>query len=100
MVGVPLMRAVFCALPTRVALLLVGDVDQLSSVWPGQVLATWASPGPMARSLRTPSLASTPATEIEVATAGSGFAGFLRRGCQLVATTENNQIAIPVSLLL
>ncbi|HKM72041.1 MAG TPA: ATP-binding domain-containing protein, partial [Stellaceae bacterium] len=36
---VPLMRAVFRALPTRTALLLVGDVDQLPSVGPGQVLA-------------------------------------------------------------
>jgi exodeoxyribonuclease V alpha subunit len=39
MVDVPLMRAVFRALPTRAALLLVGDVDQLPSVGPGQVLA-------------------------------------------------------------
>src|SRR5262249_44873968 len=34
MVDVPLMRAVFRALPTRAALLLVGDVDQLPSVGP------------------------------------------------------------------
>src|SRR6266852_5290420 len=39
MVDVPLMRAVFRALPTRAALLLLGDVDQLPSVGPGQVLA-------------------------------------------------------------
>ena len=39
MVDVPLMRAVFRALPTPAALLLVGDVDQLPSVGPGQVLA-------------------------------------------------------------
>jgi exodeoxyribonuclease V alpha subunit len=39
MVDVPLMRAVFRALPTRAALLLIGDVDQLPSVGPGQVLA-------------------------------------------------------------
>jgi exodeoxyribonuclease V alpha subunit len=39
MVDVPLMRAVLRALPTRAALLLVGDVDQLPSVGPGQVLA-------------------------------------------------------------
>jgi exodeoxyribonuclease V alpha subunit len=39
MVDVPLMRSVFRALPTRAALLLVGDVDQLPSVGPGQVLA-------------------------------------------------------------
>jgi exodeoxyribonuclease V alpha subunit len=39
MVDVPLMRAVFRALPARAALMLVGDVDQLPSVGPGQVLA-------------------------------------------------------------
>ena len=39
MVDVPLMRAVLRALPTRAALLLVGDVDQLPSVGPGQILA-------------------------------------------------------------
>jgi len=39
MVDVPLMRALLRALPDRVALLLVGDVDQLPSVGPGQVLA-------------------------------------------------------------
>ena len=39
MVDVPLMRAVLRALPDRAALLLVGDVDQLPSVGPGQVLA-------------------------------------------------------------
>ena len=33
------MRAVLRALPTRTALLLIGDVDQLPSVGPGQVLA-------------------------------------------------------------
>jgi exodeoxyribonuclease V alpha subunit len=33
------MRAVLRALPERAALLLVGDVDQLPSVGPGQVLA-------------------------------------------------------------
>ena len=38
MVDVPLMRAVLRALPERAALLLVGDVDQLPSVGPGQVL--------------------------------------------------------------
>jgi ATP-dependent exoDNAse (exonuclease V) alpha subunit len=37
MVDVPLMRAVLRALPERSALLLVGDVDQLPSVGPGQV---------------------------------------------------------------
>ena len=39
MVDVPLMRAVLRALPEGSALLLVGDVDQLPSVGPGQVLA-------------------------------------------------------------
>ena len=39
MVDVPLMRAVLNALPDRSALVLVGDVDQLPSVGPGQVLA-------------------------------------------------------------
>ena len=39
MVDVPLMRAVLRALPDAAALLLVGDVDQLPSVGPGQVLA-------------------------------------------------------------
>jgi exodeoxyribonuclease V alpha subunit len=45
MVDVPLMRAVFRALPTRAALLLVGDVDQLPSVGPGQVLADTIASG-------------------------------------------------------
>src|SRR5689334_23346049 len=39
MVDVPLMRALLRALPAQAALLLVGDVDQLPSVGPGQVLA-------------------------------------------------------------
>ena len=39
MVDVPLMRAVLRALPEGAALLIVGDVDQLPSVGPGQVLA-------------------------------------------------------------
>jgi exodeoxyribonuclease V alpha subunit len=39
MVDVPLMRAVLRALPGCAALVLVGDVDQLPSVGPGQVLA-------------------------------------------------------------
>jgi exodeoxyribonuclease V alpha subunit len=39
MIDVPLMRALLQALPNRAALLLVGDVDQLPSVGPGQVLA-------------------------------------------------------------
>ena len=39
MVDVPLMRALLRALPDGAALMLVGDVDQLPSVGPGQVLA-------------------------------------------------------------
>jgi exodeoxyribonuclease V alpha subunit len=39
MVDVLLMHALLKAVPTRSALLIVGDVDQLSSVGPGQVLA-------------------------------------------------------------
>ena len=39
MVDVQLMRALLRALPESAALLLVGDVDQLPSVGPGQVLA-------------------------------------------------------------
>src|SRR4051812_24743717 len=39
MVDVPLMHALLKAVPSRAALILVGDVDQLPSVGPGQVLA-------------------------------------------------------------
>ncbi|CAK6696036.1 ATP-dependent DNA helicase [Synechococcus sp. CBW1107] len=39
MVDVPLMAALLDALPAEAALLLLGDVDQLPSVGPGQVLA-------------------------------------------------------------
>ncbi len=39
MVDVPLMRSLLQALPDTAALLIVGDVDQLPSVGPGQVLA-------------------------------------------------------------
>jgi exodeoxyribonuclease V alpha subunit len=39
MVDVPLMNALLKAVPPHAALLLVGDVDQLPSVGPGQVLA-------------------------------------------------------------
>jgi len=38
MVDVPIMHALLKAVPQRAALLLVGDVDQLPSVGPGQVL--------------------------------------------------------------
>ena len=39
MVDVPLMRALLAAVPNEAAVLIVGDVDQLPSVGPGQVLA-------------------------------------------------------------
>ena len=39
MVDVPLMHSLLKAVPQRAALLLIGDVDQLPSVGPGQVLA-------------------------------------------------------------
>ena len=39
MVDVPLMHALLKAVPPQAALILVGDVDQLPSVGPGQVLA-------------------------------------------------------------
>jgi exodeoxyribonuclease V alpha subunit len=39
MVDVPLMHALLKALPDTTALLIVGDIDQLPSVGPGQVLA-------------------------------------------------------------
>jgi len=39
MVDVLLMHAVLKAVPDKAALLIVGDVDQLPSVGPGQVLA-------------------------------------------------------------
>jgi exodeoxyribonuclease V alpha subunit len=39
MVDVPLMHALLRAVPDRAALMIVGDVDQLPSVGPGQVLA-------------------------------------------------------------
>ena len=39
MIDVPLMAAVLKALPMQASLLVVGDVDQLPSVGPGQVLA-------------------------------------------------------------
>ncbi|WP_198949718.1 ATP-dependent RecD-like DNA helicase [Synechococcus sp. 1G10] len=51
MVDVPLMASLLDALPTEAALLLVGDVDQLPSVGPGQVLADLINSGalPVAR---------------------------------------------------
>ena len=39
MVDVPLMQALLRAVPDQAALLIVGDIDQLPSVGPGQVLA-------------------------------------------------------------
>ena len=51
MVDVPLMNALLRAVPEHSALLLVGDVDQLPSVGPGQVLADIIGSGrlPVAR---------------------------------------------------
>ena len=51
MIDVPLMHALLKALPDHAALLLVGDVDQLPSVGPGQVLADVIGSGrvPVAR---------------------------------------------------
>ncbi len=51
MVDVPLMASVVKALPDRAGLILVGDVDQLPSVGPGQVLADVIESGaiPVAR---------------------------------------------------
>src|SRR5246500_3950889 len=45
MVDVMLMQALMKALPDRAALLVVGDIDQLPSVGPGQVLADVISSG-------------------------------------------------------
>ena len=51
MVDVPLMASLLAAIPQEAALLLVGDVDQLPSVGPGQVLADVIASGalPVAR---------------------------------------------------
>ena len=56
MVDVPLMRSLLKALPDQAALLVVGDVDQLPSVGPGQVLADVIASGavPGQRQLRCP----------------------------------------------
>ena len=45
MVDVMLMQALVRAVPDRAALLIVGDIDQLPSVGPGQVLADVISSG-------------------------------------------------------
>ena len=45
MVDVPLMHALLKALPDEAALLVVGDIDQLPSVGPGQVLADMIGSG-------------------------------------------------------
>src|SRR5262245_63423068 len=51
MIDVPLMSSLLKALPQTAALLIVGDVDQLPSVGPGQVLADLIGSGqlPVAR---------------------------------------------------
>ena len=48
MVDVPLMRSLLRALPDAAALLIVGDVDQLPSVGPGQVLGDIIGSGAVA----------------------------------------------------
>ena len=48
MVDVPLMRALLAAVPDGAAVLIVGDVDQLPSVGPGQVLADVIASGAVA----------------------------------------------------
>ena len=48
MVDVPLMRALLAAVPDGAAVLVVGDVDQLPSVGPGQVLADIIASGAVA----------------------------------------------------
>ena len=45
MVDVTLMQALVKAVPDKAALLIVGDIDQLPSVGPGQVLADVIAPG-------------------------------------------------------
>ena len=45
MIDVPLMNALVKAVPSRAALLIVGDIDQLPSVGPGQVLADLIASG-------------------------------------------------------
>jgi exodeoxyribonuclease V alpha subunit len=45
MIDVLLMQALLKAVPDRAALLVVGDIDQLPSVGPGQVLADIISSG-------------------------------------------------------
>src|SRR6202011_5866308 len=47
MVDVMLMHALIKAMPSTAALLIVGDIDQLPSVGPGQVLADVISSGAM-----------------------------------------------------
>ena len=48
MVDVPLMQSLLKAVPDRAALLIVGDIDQLPSVGPGQVLADIIGSGAVA----------------------------------------------------
>jgi exodeoxyribonuclease V alpha subunit len=45
MIDVPLMQALLKAIPDHAALLIVGDIDQLPSVGPGQVLASVIASG-------------------------------------------------------
>ena len=48
MVDIMLMQALIKAVPARTALLMIGDVDQLPSVGPGQVLADMIASGALA----------------------------------------------------
>ena len=50
MVDVSLMQSLLRAVPDRAALLIVGDIDQLPSVGPGQVLADIIGSGAVPRS--------------------------------------------------
>jgi len=50
MVDVMLMRASLAVVPDTAALLIVGDIDQLPSVGPGQVLADIIASGILSRS--------------------------------------------------
>jgi exodeoxyribonuclease V alpha subunit len=55
-VDVLLMHALVKAIPDKAALLMVGDVDQLPSVGPGQILADVIEPDPIPAGRRLPVL--------------------------------------------
>ncbi len=84
MAVVILMRALLAAVPDESALLIVGDVDQLSSVGPGQVLADIIAPGAVlcdrSRSRTLAGLARTPCNStLSTAWPGVCSAGSQRR---------------------